>query len=123
MFPLIEIPSRLLFKLKQYFQPSGYFPPHNLPEIINVDWEYDKENESYFAEVTSLPGLYTTSKTAEKIIRNVNSIMYRHFETPDHIAQIEMNKILRYNPPFEAIEKLKEQGGSIRTKLLLAKTQ
>lgn len=107
-------------RVNSILAPKQYYKPHNLPGSINVEWEYNKKNKSYYAEVTNLPGLYTTSRSSEDIIKNLNSIVYKFFDTPDHIAEKDMKRGLRYNPPIAQIEEITRQGGSVRTELKLA---
>ena len=104
-------------KIVNLFITSSYYKPHNLPKSIEVKWEYDKKHKTYYAEVLSLPGIFTTSSSAEKLINNVNSLLYRHFEIPDHIAQKEMELGLRYVPPMDLINSIRKQGGSVRINL------
>lgn len=76
-----------------------------IPQAVEVQAEYDKESDSYFAEAPHLKGVFTSAPTIEQMIRNINIQLFEYFFVPKHLYRKIGNY---YNPPEEVLRKLKE---------------
>lgn len=97
--------------LGQKFRPSEMGTP---PPSLWVTWEYSKEGESFYAECTTHPGIFSVGRTDKESISNFNYSAYKYFGVPRFLAR---KYGLRYKPPLEALERIKESGAPIKLEL------
>jgi predicted RNase H-like HicB family nuclease len=62
-----------------------------IPQQINFESHYDKENDVHWLEVPELPEFYVTGKTAEELAEHFTETLLVYFDVPVYFAR-------RYKP-------------------------
>jgi hypothetical protein len=110
-----------LEKIEDYFRYDVFNQtkePYTLPPAMNITFEYDKEDKSYFAKATHLEGVYTSANDIDTLIKNINYQLYEYFYVPRYRFK-ELGYY--YKPPINALERAKEKGAPITVKIAAGK--
>jgi len=114
--------SKLYFKLylekvEDYFRYDVFNQSkesYALPPSINITFDYDKEDKSYFAKATYLEGVYTASHDIDSLIKDINYQLYTYYYVPRYRFK-ELG--FRYKPPVRALERVREEGAPVSLKI------
>lgn len=102
--------KQTISSVKDYIQYDLIGPkPKNrqmgfLPTNIDVQWSFDPQNKSYFAEVTDHKGIYSTAESVEELVRNINIQLFEYYNIPQYFHKEMRN---HFQPSKESLENMR----------------